>query len=206
MKRSQQVIKPRMRKSWRPAVPTITVAAVVLVSGCSDNGEEMNIYANVPDCIDDNPGYSSECRAAYQDALNDAASTAPKYASMDDCASEFGYQNCVTAPQNNWFMPAMTGFMFARAFNNRPYYHQPMFSSMYPGSPYYGGWYSSDGYSYGKKSRYKKVYVPRDHLKQKPAVTKTISRGGFGSKVAAKSSWSSKASSSSRSSSRSWGG
>ncbi|WP_407332863.1 DUF1190 domain-containing protein [Enterovibrio sp. 27052020O] len=199
MKRSQQVIKPRMRKSWRPAVPSVTVAAIVLVSGCSDNGKEMNIYANVDDCVNDNPGYSSECRAAYQDAVNEAASTAPKYNSQEDCASEFGYENCVRAPQNNWFMPAMAGFMFGRAINNRPYYQQPMFSSTFPGSPYYGGWVSSDGYSYGKKSKYSKVYVPKDHLKQKPAVTKTISRGGFGSKVAAKSSWS-------RSSSKSWGG
>ncbi|MEZ8143343.1 hypothetical protein A1OK_18615 [Enterovibrio norvegicus FF-454] len=199
MKRSQQVIKPRLRKSWRPAVPSVTVAAIVLVSGCSDNGKEMNIYANVTDCVDDNPGYSSECRAAYQDAVDDAASTAPKYNSQDDCASEFGYENCVRAPQNNWFMPAMAGFMFGQAINNRSYYHQPMFSSSYPGSRYYGDWVSSDGYSYGRKSKYSKVYVPKDHLKQKPAVTKTISRGGFGSKVAAKSSWS-------RSSSKGWGG
>ncbi|OEE81780.1 hypothetical protein A1OQ_20555 [Enterovibrio norvegicus FF-162] len=199
MKRSQQVIKPRLRKSWRPAVPSVTVAAIVLVSGCSDNGKEMDIYANVTDCIDANPSYTNECRAAYQDAVDDAASTAPKYATRNDCASEFGYDNCVRAPQNNWFMPAMAGFMFGRAINNRPYYQQPMFSSTFPGSRYYGDWTSSDGYSYGKKSRSSKVYVPQDHLKQKPAVSKTISRGGFGSKVAAKSSWS-------RSSSKGWGG
>ncbi|WP_096618683.1 DUF1190 domain-containing protein [Candidatus Enterovibrio altilux] len=196
MKRSQQVIRAQMRKSWKP---TVTIMAIILVSGCSDNGKTMNIYANVPDCIDDNPGYSNVCRAAYQDAVDSAASTAPKYDSRDDCSHEFGYNSCIRAPQNDWFMPAMAGFMFGRAINNQPYYQQPIFSSTYPGSSYYGSWISSDGYSYGKKGRYSKVYVPKDHLKQKPAVTKTISRGGFGSKVAAKSSWS-------RSSSKGWGG
>ena len=202
MKRSRQVITPLMRKSIRPATKTVTaVAAIVLVSGCSDNAQEMNIYANASDCIDDNPGYSTQCKAAYQDALDDAAKTAPKYNSRTECGNEFGYESCVQAPQNNWFMPAMAGFMFAQAINNRPYYQQPMFSSTYPGSRYYGGWASSDGYSYGKKAGQSKVYVPNEQLKKKPAVTKTMSRGGFGSKAAAKSSWSS-----SKSKSRSWGG
>ncbi|MGL6117921.1 DUF1190 domain-containing protein, partial [Plesiomonas sp.] len=49
-------------------------------------------------------------------------------------------------------------------------------------------------------------------LKSKPATTRTISRGGFGSTVEAKSNWGSKESSrsyssgKSSSSSRSWGG
>lgn len=196
MKRSQKVITPQMRKSWRQATPAVTVAAIVLVTGCSENAKEMNIYSSANDCINDNPQYSAQCKAAYQDSLADAASTAPKYKTRADCIAEFGEQMCVQSPQNNWFMPAMAGFMFGQMMNNRSYNHQPVFTSTNPRSRHYGGWSSSDGYSYGKNS---KVYVPNDQLKKKPAVTKTISRGGFGSKAAAKSSWS-------RSSSKSWGG
>lgn len=200
MKRSQRVIVPQMHKRMRPVTKGVTaVAAIVLVSGCSDNSQEMGIYSNVSDCIDDNPEYSTQCTSAYQDALDDASKTAPKYNLRTDCEYEFGYDNCIQAPKHSWFMPAMAGFMFGQAMNNRSYFQQPMFSSTYPGSRYYGGWTSSDGYSYGKKSERSKVYVPTEQLKQKPAVTKTISRGGFGSKAAAKSSWS-------RSGSKSWGG
>lgn len=197
MKRSRQVITSRMRKSWCVATPAVTVAAIAFLTGCSD-AKEMNIYSTVDDCIGDNPEYSTQCRAAYQDALATADSTAPKYNTRAECGSEFGNETCVQSAQNNWFMPAMAGFMFGQMLNNRPY-NQPVFSSTNPRSRYYGGWTSSDGYSYGKKSARSKVSVPSAHLKEKPAVTRTISRGGFGSKAAAKSSWS-------RSSSKSWGG
>lgn len=199
MKRSRQVITQKMCKSWRQATPAVTVAAIVLVSGCSDNAKEMNIYSSAADCINDNPQYAEQCRAAYQDSLEDAASTAPKYKTRADCILEFGEEMCVKSPQNNWFMPAMAGFMFGQMMNNRSYQQQPVFTSTNPRSRNYGGWTSSDGYSYGKQSATSKVYVPTQQLKKKPAVTRTISRGGFGSKAAAKSSWS-------RSSSKSWGG
>lgn len=197
MKRSRQVIMAQMRKSWRVTTPAVTVAAIVLVTGCSDN-KEMSIYSSVDDCINENPEHSAQCRAAYQDALATADSTAPKYRSRAECGAEFGSDSCVQSSQNNWFMPAMAGFMFGQIINNRSY-NQPLFSSTNPRSRYYGGWASSDGYSYGKKAGRSKVLVPSEHLKAKPAVTRTISRGGFGSKAAAKSSWS-------RSSSKSWGG
>lgn len=195
MKRSRNVITSSMRKT----VPISAMATVVLISACSDDKREMKIYSSVSDCMDDNPSYSEQCKNAYQDAIKEAQKTAPKFQSRNDCAAEFGNENCVKTAQNNWFMPAMTGFLFAQALNNRPFYYQPMFSSSYPGSRYYGDWVSSDGYSYGRKSKRSTVYVPSRHLEKKPAVTKTISRGGFGSSVAAKSSWS-------RSKSRGWGG
>ena len=199
MKRSRNVKLAQMKKSWLPATPSITVAAIVFVSGCSEGAQEMNIYSGVSECIKNNPEQSEQCKTAYQDALNEAESTAPKYKSRADCVAEFGEQMCVQSSQNNWFMPAMAGFMFGQMMNNRSYNHQPIFTSTNPHSRHYGGWSSSDGYSYGKVGKSSKVYVPSDQFKKKPAVTKTISRGGFGSKAAAKSSWS-------RSSSKSWGG
>ncbi|KLV09816.1 MULTISPECIES: DUF1190 family protein [Photobacterium] len=205
MKRSKNVVLASMRKNWRPAsaVPVTVAFASFALSGCSDNGQEATIYETLKDCESDNPSYTQECKAAYQNALDEAARTAPKYNSRYDCESEFGANACVQSQSNNWFMPAMAGFMFGRMMDrDRGYYSQPMFSSYYPGSTFYNRWTTADGYDYGN-SRYKKskVIVSRDHMKPKPTVTRTISRGGFGSTVAAKSSWSS----SSRSSG-SWGG
>ena len=56
----------------------------------------------------------------------------------------------------------------------------------------YGGYYGADGKRYGdysRNSRVSNVKVDPDAFKSKPRVTRTISRGGFGSKAAAKSSW-----------------
>ncbi|KDM89860.1 DUF1190 family protein [Photobacterium galatheae] len=215
MKRTKEVNLPGMRKQWRPfAVAPVTAAiSAGLLAGCSDPKEEAKLYHTLYDCKTDNPSYEAQCEAAYESALKEAARTAPKFMTQRDCVAEFGQNSCISAPENNWFMPAMAGFMFARLLEDkrsysggRGYYSQPMFSSSYPSSRYYGRWTTADGYDFGSY-RYKnaKVIINKDQMKPKPTVSRTISRGGFGSSAAAKSSWSSKSSSSS-SSSRSWGG
>lgn len=203
MKRSQNVILPEMRKNWRQfnLAPVSVAVTTAVLSGCSDDSVSTNIYGTIDECISDHPGYTAECRAAYQDALVEAERTSPKFKTLNDCAYEFGFSGCVATQQNNWFMPAMAGFMFSRLIDDRRYYSQPMFTSTYPSSVFYGDWISSDGRNYGKTYKRGKISVSRDDLKPKPAVKRTISRGGFGSTVSAKSSWSS-----SKSSSKSWGG
>lgn len=205
MKRSQNVVLPQMRKNWRnfSLAPVSVAVASAMLAGCSDDKTQTSIYGTIDDCIDDHPNYAYQCKSAYQEALVEAEKTSPKYKTLDNCAHEFGYSGCVETPNNSWFMPAMTGFMFARLLNNnnQNYYSQPMFSSTNPSSHYYNTWISSDGYNYGSKYSKGKVYVTKDEMKPKPAVKRTISRGGFGSTVSAKSSWSS-----SKSSSSSWGG
>ncbi|MEJ2766314.1 DUF1190 family protein [Photobacterium sp. MCCC 1A19761] len=212
MKRSKQVVLPSMRKlgmqtNWRVgrAAPVTVAFAGAMLTGCSDSGKDATIYQSLDDCVNDNPNYSQECRAAYQFALEEAARTAPKYRTEYDCSAEFGVNACIETPNNNnWFMPAMAGFMFSRLLDSdRHYYSQPMFRSYYPGSIFYDRWTTADGYDYGRSSyRKTKVRVSQDHMKPKPTVSRTISRGGFGSTVSAKSSWSR----SSSGGSKSWGG
>ncbi|WP_232471948.1 DUF1190 family protein [Vibrio gazogenes] len=211
MKRSKQVVLAHMKKDWRcAAYAPITVAiAGLALSGCGDSGKDAVIYKNVNDCINDNPSYTTECKAAYQNAVSESARTAPRYNSLNECIADFGVDMCRSDPNNHsWFMPAMAGFMFARMLDGpRSYYSQPMFYSDYPYSPYYHQWRSASGNKYGSSSyRTNPVKIHRDQMKPKPTVTRTISRGGFGSTSSAKSSWGSSSSRSFGSSSRSWGG
>jgi len=61
---------------------------------------------------------------------------------------------------------------------------------------------TSDGFVVGSPGQ-RNYKMPREALAPKPAVTRTISRGGFGAKASAKSNWGSSRASGS---SRSWGG
>ncbi|MGX9417489.1 DUF1190 family protein [Vibrio sp. RC27] len=204
MKKTKHISLDRMRKTWRPfAQNTLSVAVVsAMIAGCGDS-EEAVIYQHVDDCISDNPDFAQQCKAAYEYALEEASRTGPKYNTENECIQEFGNNSCVQVNNSSWFMPAMTGFMFARMMNNnRPYYSQPMYYSRYPGSIFYDRWVTSDGYDYGSsKSRRSTIKIGKDQIKPKPTTTRTMSRGGFGSTVSAKSSWSS-----SKSKSKSWGG
>ena len=211
MKRSKKVVYASMRKSWVPhSITTITLASFAL-TGCGDSKQDASLYRSLDECETDNPQIAEECKAAYQYALDDAEKTAPKYRSVSDCEDEFGTNGCVQSRSNSsWFMPAMAGFMFARALNNNSYssfYSQPLYTSYNPRSSYYRNWLSSDGYQYGSyrsSGKNHSIKVSKDQMKPKAATTRTISRGGFGSSVKAKSSWGS--SRSSHSKSKGWGG
>ncbi|MDP6967576.1 MAG: DUF1190 domain-containing protein [Gammaproteobacteria bacterium] len=202
MKRTRNISLANLRKADKP-LPlkplTIGVMAATL-SACGDS-EVADIYASVMECAAENPDFVEVCEAAYEQALQEAEDTSPKYTRQGDCESDFGTQACVphSSMGNNWFMPAMAGFMMARMFDSdfdlkkkrRKRYSSPLFMSKSRRSPVFGNWVSARGQSYGAFNT-KRVKVSSKAFAPKPKVTKTIQRGGFGSmasKVASRSSW-----------------
>lgn len=205
MKRSRRQLLTRMsQRIGKPAGAAI--AGSVLLSACGQSDPDVLVYQSPEDCSNANPEQAEQCQAAYQQALAESADTAPKYNRQHDCEADFGGGNCVPYQYqgNSWFMPAMAGFMFGRMLDRDRYIHHPVYTSYNPYSPYYGHWTTAGGYRMGKASYGKRMPVSREALQSKPKVTRTISRGGFGSSAQAKSSWSSSKKSSSRS--RGWGG
>jgi uncharacterized protein YgiB involved in biofilm formation len=63
-----------------------------------------------------------------------------------------------------------------------------MFTSFSRNSSYRNRWVGAGGQDFGDNRR-RTMRVSEKALKPKPTVNKTISRGGFGSSVRAKSSW-----------------
>ncbi|MEH6469955.1 MAG: DUF1190 domain-containing protein [Halopseudomonas sp.] len=191
MKRTKQIDLQQMRKQPLYTVTKLAAAigGVIALAGCGDNKVDAKIYASIDDCKNDNQGEADVCEAAYQRAVAESETTAPKYRSNNDCAAEFG--NCEVRHDrngNSWFMPALGGFMLGQMLDGRRY-SSPVYTGY---GSLYGGYYGADGKRYGdysRNSRVSNVKVSPDAFKPKPKVTRTISRGGFGSKAAAKSSW-----------------
>lgn len=198
-KRSAHINLSKMRKAFS-FKPLALGVATVFLSACSGGREEALVFQNVDECVDALPDMAQKCKTAYEGALAEAAKTAPKYNTKNDCEYEFGTNQCQTynSGGSSIFMPLMAGYMIGNLMAPRPYY-QPMFTSYSRYSPYRYHWISSDGYDFGD-SKKRKLRVKPSAFDKKPAVTRTMKRGGFGSSVRAKSSWGSK------SSSKGWGG
>jgi uncharacterized protein YgiB involved in biofilm formation len=198
-KRSMGINLSRMRKGFVMKPLALGVTAIMLTA-CG-GGEEAKIYKTADECGNDNPDNVQACQAAYQQAQQEAERTAPKYNSRQDCEYDFGAEHCrnVQSSSGSFFMPFMAGYMLSNLMSPRGYNSQPMFSSSSPYSSYRNRWMGADGNVFGDV-RQRTVRVDKDVYKPKPTVNKTMSRGGFGSSVRAKSSWGSK------SSSRGWGG
>lgn len=194
MKRTTRIDLSKMRKQPQRFVlkPLALAVATASLMACGGSQQQATAYQSVDECKRDNPSLGAQCEQAYDQALSEAARSGPKYRSERDCVAEFGANNCVpysTHSGNNWFMPAMAGFLLGRALD-RPdsYYSSPLYTSYSRYSPAYGRWTTVDGRLQGAK-RSGAIKTSPQVFKPKPTVTRTISRGGFGSSVAAKSSW-----------------
>ena len=194
MKRTRKINLDAMRKS-RQLVPTVLAVSIsIALVGCGDT-QQGKIYKTVDQCVADNPGRAEQCEKAYQTAFSEAETSGPKYRSLNDCAVDFDRSQCVERHSSGVFVPLMAGFMIGRLLdNNRGYQSAPIYTSYRYGSPLYGSWHGSDGANYGS-SNYRTIRTDNSTFKPKPAVTRTMSRGGFGSVAKAKASWSSSRSS-----------
>lgn len=191
MKRTRTINLEHMRKAatrrfvMRPLA--LGVAAALL--GCAQK-EEVKVVTTIGDCINNTQLDQQQCEAAYQRALDEAQRTGPKYASRGLCEAEF--ENCREAGSGSLWMPLMTGFMVGSMLNDRDRhyggYYNPVYRYSRPHTNYYNRLMTADGEvigRYGKTS----YTVDRSTTKPKPTVTRTVSRGGFGSVASAKSSW-----------------
>ncbi|HAU8263906.1 TPA: DUF1190 family protein [Kluyvera intermedia] len=208
MKRTKNINHAMFRKSWgaRHLTPVaLAVTAVFMLAGCEQNDETVKMYQNADDCSSANPGKSAECKTTYDNALKEAARTAPKYASREDCVAEFGEGQCQQAPAQagvatenqaqaqqsggSFWMPLMAGYMMGRLMGGGAgYAQQPLFSSKNPASPAYGQYTDASGKSYGAAQPGRSATVSKTAMALKPATTSTVTRGGFGESVAKQTS------------------
>ena len=199
MKRSKFVDLPRLKKCKRQGMKPLSLAITAALVGCSSNsGEDVVVVNSVNDCVANTSFDQEQCTLAYQQALKEAEQTAPKYSSQYDCEAEFGHASC-RQNSSGFFMPFMTGYLISSAlnsFSNQRYYH-PVYT-------YQGRSGSarvlSDGTPLKSMGNGRYKAPSNTSTKAMPTVTRTISRGGFGSKASAKASWGSSRSGGS------WGG
>lgn len=206
MKRSHFINLDLMRKVkpkfvLRPIALGITAS---ILSACGNNQAEVKVVDSVEDCVSNTSLDLQQCEVAYKNALAEAEKTGPKYRSINACESEFGAGQCVQSQNQSIFMPLMAGFLINELLfdRDRRYYsghYNPVYRYYRPYSPHHNLMMMADGTSLGKygKSSYR---VSKSATKQKPMVSRTVSRGGFGSVASAKSNWGG------GSKSRGWGG
>ncbi|XBS69295.1 DUF1190 family protein [Acerihabitans sp. KWT182] len=197
MKRTKVINHAGFRKRWRVyrmAPVAMAVGAVFVLTGCEKSDENVTLYQNSDDCSRANPSMSQQCADAYNNALREAKRTAPKYASRADCVAEFGENQCTQAPaqagtgaepqqSGGFWMPLMAGYMMGRMMGGG-YSQQPLFTSRAPNSPANGKFVDAGGRNYGPVASGRSMNVPKSAMAPKPAMTHTVTRGGFGETVA----------------------
>lgn len=207
MKKTRHIDLSLLRKQVRKfSLAPLTVGVAAALAGCSGEPQErVKVVSSVDDCVGQTELSVEQCQAAYQEALAEAERTGPRYQHQYLCEADFG--QCQQS-SSGFFTPFITGYIVAEIIDevgdaferkHRRRYN-PVYTYQKSGSKHRQKIMTADGTILGSagKSSYK---VPSSVTKPKPAVTRTISRGGFGAQASAKSNWGG-----GKSSSRGWGG
>lgn len=187
-----------MKRSKSIKLLTMGLAPFAL-SSCSQDPIDALVYKDVAECSRDHQLSLSQCQDEYRRAQHSHTNSAPKYDQKPECEQEYGVGRCesLRTGGGNYFIPIMAGFMApmlthrSSGYRGGYVYTQPL---------YYhrnnrGQYRTSDHYRIPSRSG--KVQAPAKTTRAPSIKTRSISRGGFGSKASARGGWGS---------SRSWGG
>jgi uncharacterized protein YgiB involved in biofilm formation len=180
----------RFRKSVS-AKPLAVMIGAALLSACSPPTEEVKVVTSAEDCAMKTDMSLEQCEVAYKKALAEAERTGPRFNSMSDCVHQFGPDQCRQSDSGSFFMPFMAGWMVSSVIDDltRPSHYNPVYRTKEERNSYGGGGYVTSSGSTIRSSGGSYQAPKGAATKKQPTVTKTVSRGGFGSTAAAKSSW-----------------
>ena len=175
----------------------IMSTAPLVVSGCAEPSDQALVYQDVASCAKDGVVSESVCRYQYDQAWTEHLRAAPRYDSESLCELDFT-AGCQQVSSGE-YIPTMQGFMLQpqrSASRGSSFTVIPLYLGS--GGFFRTGTYDrvSRGYKQGKVAVTNKAAVSNavsNKVSSKPSKpslkSKTMSRGGFGSRSAARGSW-----------------
>lgn len=142
-------------------------------------------YTSMAECKAANDVPDAECDAAYAEAQRQAAQSAPRYATREECEGQWGPEQCrpLNTGGGSYFGPLATGFIIGQMLNGGGYRGGgPLYrdrNDQYSNG--YGGGYLSRDYRTGRTvANRNDVDVARQAPVRAQSRTAVVSRGGFG--------------------------
>lgn len=192
---------PKRRRSAYISTLLVGGAAALALSAC-DGGDaveqtEAKIFPSVESCQVEFT--AEECAKAFEQSRQLHLQNAPRFADMNACEAQMGPGACqpmaLAQPDgtvSNVFVPALMGFMLARALQPNPaygygggyYMPRPIYIDnggfMRSGGTEVGRW-SGSRESFSRSSVPSTVKTPVSRSGQVGQPSRTTNRGGFGS-------------------------
>ncbi|UXN06775.1 DUF1190 domain-containing protein [Bartonella sp. HY761] len=176
---------------------TLVLMGGVAVTACGDSQIDTAVFQDVDDCIASGTFPADKCRQDFKEATATHVATAPAYTNKEDCEAEFGVGKCEQTPAaatgstttvhsstGSFFLPMMMGYMMGSMFNNG---QRMAPQSLYqrPGSSSY---VNSNGATVANQRGATRFSSSSAAARAPETRTRTMARGGFGSRASAISS------------------
>lgn len=184
----------RLKRSRILQVSSLMASASFSLSACGSpqraapapDPQPALSYTSIEECRAANDIPDGECDAAMSKAQEDAARTAPRYATREECEGQWGPSQC--QPNNtgggSFFTPLLAGFVVGQLLNGGGYRGGgPLYrdrEGRYSNG--YGGGYTYRDYRTGRTLTNAREHgdVARQAPSRVQSRTTVVSRGGFG--------------------------
>lgn len=167
----------------RSVAVSLVIMGAAALAACEDQTVDTAIYGSVDECIADRVYTPEKCETDFKAALAAHEKVAPAFATREDCEAEFGPDRCRQATEQHAsggfpFLPLLAGYMIGRTLGGGPVVDpQPLYRCA--GSDAY---VNARGTEVARSTGPVKVSTRSGVAKTPPATTRTIARGGFGSR------------------------
>ena len=184
----------RMKRSRTLQVTSLMATASFSLAACgapqvaapAPAAEPALAYESLTECKAANDISDTECDAGYANAVKQAETTAPRYATRSECEGQWGPDQCrQNGSGGSFFTPLLTGFVIGQLLNGGGYrgggaLYRDRSGALQNG---YGGGYLGRDYRTGRQVANGRDYgsdVARQAPSRVQSRTTAVSRGGFG--------------------------
>ncbi len=169
-----------MKRSGNIALLLMGAAAVAWTMSDTDKPADVAVYDSPEQCAGDGVYTEEQCQDEFAKARAEHTKVAPRYNSNRDCFGDFGYNRCqqVSSGGGSFWIPLMVGYMLAPRPGMGNVATQPLYRSTDDPLRYRT---ASNQTVTGTKGLSR---VSAKATKPPRMRTRTVARGGFGSRAA----------------------
>ncbi len=144
--------------------------------------EDVLVYDSIEACTAAGEQDASVCESEFAKAEKLHEEVAPRYVGADQCYSDYGHNRCYRQRSSSLWLPFMVGYMLAPRGGRGFYSTQPL----YRPSSNPNRFYTAGNSQVGAVSAGGRTKVAKSQVSQAPVRTRTVARGGFGSRATAR--------------------
>lgn len=169
----------------RSVAVTLVVMGAASLAACQEETVDSAVYYSVDECVSGKVFSSEKCEADYKTAVSMHEKVAPAYQTQADCEAEFGANQCAQANERHAsggfpFLPLLAGYMIGKqmgAGNAAPVAAQPLYRQAGRNA-----FVNAGGHEVARSTGPVKLSSRSPAIKTPAATTRTLARGGFGSR------------------------
>ncbi len=169
----------------RSVAVSLVIMGAASLAACQDETVDSAVYYSVDECVSGQTYSAEKCESDYKAAVAMHEEVAPAYRSKEECEAEFGAEKCAQTTEQHAsggfpFLPLLAGYMIGKQMgggNAAAVAPQPVYRPTGTNA-----FVNAGGHEVARSTGPVKLSTRSPAIKTPAATTRTMARGGFGTR------------------------